>query len=45
MTDAVQLMVIEVVTRPSGIASKSRSMSSRVETDTPSRPTSPRAFG
>ena len=38
-------MVIDVVTRPSGMPSKSRSMSARVETDTPSRPTSPRAFG
>ena len=45
ITDAVQLMVIEVVTRPSGMPSKSRSMSASVETDTPSRPTSPRAFG
>ena len=45
MTEAVQLMVIDVVTRPSGMPSKSRSMSASVETDTPSRPTSPRAFG
>ena len=43
--DAVQLMVIEVVTRSSGIPANSRSMSSSVETDTPSRPTSPRARG
>ena len=42
---AVQLTVIEVVTRSSGIPAKSRSMSSSVETDTPSRPTSPRARG
>ena len=45
MTDAVQLMVIDVVTRSRGIPSKRRSMSSRVETVTPSRPTSPRARG
>ena len=36
------LIVIEVVTPPSGIPSKSRSMSARVSTATPSRPTSPR---
>src|SRR3972149_2905323 len=41
-TEAVQLTVMEVVTSPSGIPAKRRSMSSRVEIETPSRPTSPR---
>ncbi len=45
MIEAVQLIVIDVVTRPSGMPSNSRSMSARVETETPSRPTSPRARG
>src|SRR6266404_2753887 len=44
-TDAVQLIVIEVVTSPSGMSAKSRSKSFRVEIDTPSLPTSPRARG
>ena len=38
---AVALMVMDVVTSPSGIPAKSRSMSSRLEMDTPTRPTSP----
>src|SRR5215469_4021785 len=41
-TDAVQLMVMEVVTWSSGISRKSVSKSARVEMDTPSLPTSPR---
>jgi hypothetical protein len=44
-TDAVQLMVIDVVTSPSGMSANSRSKSSSVEIDTPSLPTSPRARG
>ena len=44
-TDAVQLIVIDVVTSPSGMSANSRSKSSRVEIDTPSLPTSPRARG
>ena len=44
-TDAVQLIVIDVVTRSSGMSRKSTSKSASVETDTPSRPTSPRARG
>jgi hypothetical protein len=44
-TDAVQLMVIDVVTSPSGMSAKRRSKSSRVEIETPSLPTSPRARG
>src|SRR6266545_310979 len=44
-TDAVQLMVIEVVTRSSGISRNRISKSASVEMDTPSRPTSPRARG
>ena len=44
-TDAVQLIVIDVVTRSSGMSRKSRSKSASVEIDTPSRPTSPRARG
>ena len=44
-TDAVQLMVIDVVTSPSGMSANSRSKSSSVEIDTPSFPTSPRARG
>ena len=44
-TDAVQLMVIEVVTRSSGMSRNSTSKSARVEMDTPSLPTSPRARG
>ena len=38
-------MVIEVETLPSSIPWKSRSMSSTVSMATPTRPTSPRAFG
>ena len=38
---AVELMVIEVVTSPSGIPSKRTSMSARVSTATPHFPTSP----
>jgi hypothetical protein len=44
-TEAVQLMVIDVVTSPSGMSANSRSKSSSVEIDTPSLPTSPRARG
>ena len=44
-TDAVQLIVIEVVTWSSGISRNSVSKSASVEIDTPSRPTSPRARG
>ena len=40
--DALQFTVIEVVTSSSGMRSKRRSMSSIVDTATPSRPTSPR---
>ncbi|OLE37458.1 MAG: hypothetical protein AUG00_08145 [Candidatus Rokubacteria bacterium 13_1_20CM_2_70_7] len=43
--DAVQLIVIDVVTSPSGMSAKSRAKSSSVEIDTPSLPTSPRARG
>ena len=42
---AVALIVIERLTRSSGIPCKSRSMSSIVEIATPARPTSPRARG
>jgi len=44
-TEAVQLMVIDVVTRSSGMSRKRTSKSASVETDTPSRPTSPLARG
>ena len=44
-TDAVQLMVIDVVTWSSGISRNRISKSASVEIDTPSRPTSPRARG
>ena len=44
-TDAVQLIVIDVVTRSSGMSRKSTSKSASVEIDTPSLPTSPRARG
>jgi hypothetical protein len=44
-TDAVQLMVIEVVTRSSGMSRNRTSKSASVEIDTPSLPTSPRARG
>jgi len=44
-TDAVQLIVIDVVTSPSGMSANSRWKSSSVEIDTPSLPTSPRARG
>ena len=44
-TDAVQLMVIDVVTRSSGMSRNRISKSASVEMDTPSRPTSPRARG
>ena len=42
---AVALIVIEVVTWSSGIASNSVSMSSRLSIATPTRPTSPSACG
>ncbi len=42
-TEAVQLIVIDVVTRSSGMSRKSSSKSASVEIDTPSLPTSPRA--
>ena len=42
---AVALIVIEVLTWPSGIPSKSTSMSAREQTGTPTRPTSPSASG
>ena len=42
---AVQFTVIEVVTWSSGMPANSVSMSARLETATPSRPTSPRARG
>src|SRR6266566_2234159 len=42
---AVALIVMLVLTRSSGSASKRRPMSSRVELATPTRPTSPRASG
>ncbi len=42
---AVELMVIEVVTSPSGIPSKRTSMSARVSTVTPHFPTSPLDIG
>jgi len=44
-TGAVALMVIEVVTRSSGIPSNTRARSSTVSTATPTRPTSPAASG
>jgi len=44
-TDAVQLIVMDVVTSPSGMSAKRRSKSSSVEIETPSLPTSPRARG
>ena len=40
-TTAGALMVIEVLTWSSGMSANSRRMSSRLATDTPSRPTSP----
>ena len=42
---AVALMVIDVVTSPSGMPSKSSSKSRSVEIATPSLPTSPRLIG
>ena len=42
---AVALIVIEVETRSSGMASKSVSMSSRLSIATPTLPTSPSACG
>jgi hypothetical protein len=42
---AEQFTVIEVVTSASGMPSNSASMSARLVTATPSRPTSPRARG
>ena len=42
---AVALMVIDVLTSPSGIPAKSVSMSARLEIGTPTRPTSPSAAG
>ncbi len=44
-TDAVQLIVIDVVTSPSGMPPKRISKSASVEIDTPSLPTSPRERG
>ena len=44
-TAAVALMVMLVLTRSSGMPSKSVSMSARVSTATPTLPTSPRASG
>ena len=44
-TTALALMVMEVVTSPSGIPSKRISKSFSVETATPSLPTSPRDSG
>ena len=43
--DAVEFMVIEVLTLSSGMASKRISMSARVDTGTPVRPISPLAMG
>ena len=42
---AVALIVIEVVTRSSGMPSKRRRMSAIESMATPTRPTSPRASG
>jgi len=42
---AGELIVIDVVTRPRSMPENSVSMSSRVSTATPARPTSPRARG
>ena len=42
---AVALIVIEVLTSPSGMPSNRVSMSARDETGTPTRPTSPSASG
>jgi hypothetical protein len=42
---AVALMVMEVETRSSGIPSRRTSMSSRLSMATPTRPTSPAAWG
>jgi len=42
---AVALIVMLVETLSSGMPSKSRSMSCTVDTDTPTRPTSPAAIG
>ena len=44
-TAAVELIVIEVLTLPSGMPSNSVSMSSRLEIGTPTLPTSPCAWG
>ena len=41
--DAVALIVMEVLTSPSGMFAKSVSMSARLEMGTPTRPTSPSA--
>ena len=41
--DAVELIVIEVVTRPSGMPSNSVLISPMLSIATPTRPTSPRA--
>ena len=43
--EAVELMVIEVLTSPMGIPSKSRRMSSMLSMATPTLPTSPAAMG
>ena len=45
IAEAEQLTVIDVVTWSSGMPANKRSMSSRVDTETPSRPTSPSARG
>ena len=42
---AVALIVIDVLTSPSGIRSKRTSMSASEQTGTPTRPTSPSASG
>src|SRR5204862_345978 len=42
-TDAVQLIVMDVVTSPSGMSARRRSKSSRAASQTPSCPTSPRS--
>ena len=42
---AVELIVIDVLTSPSGSPSRSVAMSSRLSIGTPTRPTSPSACG
>ena len=43
--DAVELMVIDVLTLSNGMPSNNTSMSARLEMGTPVRPTSPAAIG